>query len=108
MTNHQLIAAALCLVGGIGGLAAALARMSIMDSLNTLRPADDQIPVFVTPWAEFTEHLDTAQRYGFFLQRELIWEFRDKFPRSSSPYWYFGGIAWMLLFGAAALIVLWG
>lgn len=108
MTNRQIIAAALCFLGGFGGLAHALARMSIVDSLNTLRPPVDQIPVFVTSWAEFRKSLDTAEQYGFFLQRSLIWEFRDKFPHSWAPYWYFGGITWMLLFGAAALTVLWG
>ena len=106
MTNRELIAGALGFIGGFGGLAGALVRMSIVDFLNALRPSDDQIPVFVTSWAEFSKHLEVAEKYGFFLQRRLIREFRHKFPDSSLHYWYFGGIAWMLLFGAAAIIVL--
>lgn len=108
MTNRQVIAAALCVIGGFGGLACTLARMGIVDSINTLRPPDDQIPVFVTSWEELRKSLDTAEKYGFFFQRSLIWEFREKFPNSSLPYWYFGGIAWSFLFGAVAMIVLWG
>jgi hypothetical protein len=44
MSFREIIPFVLAAVGGIGGLANALAGMEIVDALNTNRPTDDQIP----------------------------------------------------------------
>ena len=44
MSFREIIPFVLAAVGGIGGLANAVAELEIVDALNTKRPADDQIP----------------------------------------------------------------
>jgi hypothetical protein len=44
MSFPEIIPFVLAAVGGIGGLANALAGMEMVDALNTKRPADNQIP----------------------------------------------------------------
>jgi len=53
MSFREIIPFVLAAVGGIGGLANALAGMEIVDALNTNRPTDDQIPNPPLAWNEF-------------------------------------------------------
>jgi hypothetical protein len=81
--------------------------MSIADALNTRRPADDQIPLFLALWEDFRKHLSLVEEYGIFGHRKMLRDFRAQFPHNSAYFWYIGGLIWLTLFfiGSASLVM---
>jgi hypothetical protein len=106
LSNREVVGFAFVFLGGWGGLASALAYLSITDALNRDRPANDQIPQFTVTWSDFKRRLEFLSAHGPFYAFGLVEEFRRKFPHHSAYWWYVGGCIWLVLFGAIGVIAI--
>jgi hypothetical protein len=80
MSFREIIPFVLAAVGGIGGLANALAGMEMVDALNTKRPADNQIPNPPVTRTEFAWFLKNPG-FGYWGCRR---KYRDQFLHGKS------------------------
>lgn len=100
MRAHELVGCALCFIGGFGGLANALAYTSMIDSLNTLRPPEDQIPIAYITWNDW-KHASRRNSYW-----AIAREFHSHFPHDRRYLWLILSPIWMLSFFLAGFLSL--
>ena len=98
MSFREIIPFVLAAVGGVGGLANAVAGMEIVDALNTMRPADDQIPNPPLAWNEFV-WFSKNRGFDYWSCRR---RYREQFPEGKLVSWQNAGIVWMFCFFIAA------
>ncbi|HEY2109682.1 MAG TPA: hypothetical protein VGH17_07255 [Candidatus Acidoferrales bacterium] len=98
MSFPEIIPFVLAAVGGIGGLANALAGMEMVDALNTKRPADNQIPNPPVTRTEFAWFLKNPG-FGYWGCRR---KYRDQFPHGNLLSWQNASMLWMFCFFIAA------
>lgn len=101
MKTHQLIGAALFFIGGFGGLANALAYMSMIDSLNTQRSPNEQIPLAIVSWSD--RRLYRARGLSYW---RILGEFREQFPHDRRYHWHLVSLVWMFCFFSAGAIAM--
>jgi hypothetical protein len=89
VARHNLALLACFLVYLSSVLGAVTLWMSILESLNTRRSPEDQIPVFKTRWRDHTWWMDHFAKYGpFSTFRVFLPEYRREFPESRTPVWF--------------------
>ena len=89
MAWHNLVVLACFVVYLCSVLGAVTLWMSILESLNTHRSPEDQIPVFKTRWRDHTWWIDHFAKHGpFSFFRIFLPEYRRAFPESRVPAWF--------------------
>jgi hypothetical protein len=98
MSFPDIIPFILATVGGIGGMANALAGIEIVDALNTNRPIGDQIPNPPLAWNDFV-WFSKNPGFGYWSCRR---RYREQFPEGKLVSWQNAGLLWMVCFFIAA------
>ena len=98
MSNRELIACGLAIMGGFGGLAGTLAWSDIVAALNSRRSLDDQVRFGFTSREDFA-WLSNNYPHPYW---RLLKEFRQQNPGSRLYRWFVISLAWMFFFVIAA------
>jgi hypothetical protein len=104
---HNLVVLGLWLIGMCFGLAYVALWINILESLNSRRSAEDQIPVFNMRWKDHAWWLDQLATHGpFGSHRALLSEYRRQFPESQAPSWFISCFVMPYLSWGACVIML--
>lgn len=100
MNPLAVIAYALILLGGLGGVAACFLHISMIDSLNSRRAAPEPPDTPVT-WSDLILRPDSGgSRPG------ILFEFHHEFPQDPRYFRYLASVVSMLVLGIGGFVLL--